>query len=360
MSFKPLRIAALALPLALASCATSEMDDVSNGNGMAMVPSRLESVAANGMLRCGVSTGLPGFSATSPEGDTTGIDADICRAIAAVVLDDPEKIEFIPLTASQRFTALRSGEIDILSRNTTNTLSRDSAGGNGLTFAPVVFYDGQGILVRTDSGIAALNDLSGKSFCVNTGTTTERNLNDVMLAANIPYEAITYQTKSEVSQAYQEGRCDAITSDKSGLAAIRSGFTDPEAHVILEDTLSKEPLAPATLEGDAQWGDAVRWIIYGLITAEERGITQANIEDEVAAATADTSNAALRRFLGIEGELGSKLGLPDDFVVRAIKAVGNYGELYDRHLGPDTTVSIPRGYNANYLDGGLQYAPPFN
>ena len=359
MSFKALgRIAPLAVLLALAGCTPPATEG--SGDGMMAPTSRLETVADNGMLRCGVSTGLPGFSATSPEGATTGIDADVCRAVAAAVLGDSEKVEFIPLTASQRFTALRSGEIDMLSRNTTNTLSRDSAGGNGLTFAPVVFYDGQGILVRQDSGIGTLDDLSGKSFCVNTGTTTERNLNDVMQAAGIPYEAITYQTKSEVSQAYQEGRCDAITSDKSGLAAIRSGFPDADAHTILEATLSKEPLAPATVEGDSQWSDAVRWIIYGLITAEERGITQANLEEEVAAATADTNNAALRRFLGIEGELGSKLGLPDDFVVRAVGAVGNYGEMYDRHLGPDTPVSIPRGYNANYLDGGLQYAPPFN
>ena len=346
------RFAIAPLLLALASCATAPEKDLS----------LLDQVTSRGELRCGISGRLPGFSYLNPDGAYTGLDADVCRAVAAATLGDPDKVDYTQLTAAQRFTALSSGEIDLLSRNTTQTLSRDSVDGNGLAFAPVVFYDGQGVLVRKDSNITTLEDLAGESFCVGGGTTTERNLNDVMQARGIPFEPIKFETPQEREQAYLGGRCAAVTADRSSLNSSRSGFENPDDHVILDEVLSKEPLAPATVDGDDKWTDAVRWVVYGLMSAEEQGITQANIDEQVASATsgADQENAALRRFLGIEGDLGSKLGLPNDFVVQAVRAVGNYGEIYDRHLGPDTSTFIPRGLNASYTDGGLHYAPPFN
>lgn len=349
-SFK--RFAIAPLLVALASCATAPEEKVS----------LLEQVKSRGELKCGISGGLPGFSALTPEGAYTGLDVDICRAVAAAALGDADNVAYTPLTAAQRFTALSSGEIDLLSRNTTQTLSRDAGGGNGLTFAPVVFYDGQGVLVRQDSGVTTLEDLAGQTFCSKAGTTTERNLNDVLQARGIPFEPLNFDQDQDRNQAYTEGRCAAMTADRSSLNSARSGFEAPDDHVILEEVLSKEPLAPATVDGDARWGDAVRWVIYGLMTAEELGITQSNIDARVAAATdgAEQENAALRRFLGLEGDLGSKLGLPNDFVVQAVGAVGNYGEIYDRHLGPDTPTFIPRGLNASFTDGGLHYAPPFN
>jgi len=349
-SLKGLAIAALTL--ALASCSTAPKAKVS----------LLDQVRSRGELHCGISGRLPGFSYLTSDGEYVGLDADICRAVAAAVLGDPDKIQFTQLTAAQRFTALSSGEIDLLSRNTTQTLSRDSAGGNGLTFAPVVFYDGQGVLVRKDSGATTLEDLDGKSVCVGGGTTTERNLNDVLEARGIAYTTVKFETPQERESAYLAGRCDAITADSSSLNSSRSGFENPDDHVILEETLSKEPLAPATVDGDGKWADAVRWVVYSLMSAEEQGITQENVADMVESATdgEDMENAVLRRFLGIEGDLGTKLGLPNDFVVQAISSVGNYGEIYDRHLGPDTPTAINRGLNASYVDGGLHYAPPFN
>ncbi|SAY39090.1 amino acid ABC transporter substrate-binding protein [Candidatus Synechococcus spongiarum] len=346
------RFAIAPLLLALASCATAPEEKVS----------LLEQVKSRGELRCGISGRLPGFSYLTTEGTYTGLDTDICRAVAAATLGDPDKVDYTQLTAAQRFTALSSGEIDLLSRNTTQTLSRDSGGGNGLVFAPVVFYDGQGVLVSKDSGATTLEDLEGESFCVGGGTTTERNLNDVLQARGISFEPVKFETPQEREQAYLDGRCAAITADRSSLNSSRSGFENPDDHVILDEVLSKEPLAPATVDGDDQWADAVRWTVYGLMSAEEQGITQANIDEQLASATsgADQENAALRRFLGIEGDLGSKLGLPNDFVVQAVRAVGNYGEIYDRHLGRGTSTFIPRGLNASYTDGGLHYAPPFN
>ncbi|MXW12438.1 MAG: amino acid ABC transporter substrate-binding protein [Synechococcus sp. SB0662_bin_45] len=349
-SFK--RFAIAPLLVALASCATAPEEKVS----------LLEQVKSRGELKCGISGGLPGFSSLTPQGAYTGLDVDICRAVAAAALGDADNVAYTPLTAAQRFTALSSGEIDLLSRNTTQTLSRDAGGGNGLTFAPVVFYDGQGVLVRRDSGVTTLEDLAGETFCSKAGTTTERNLNDVMQARGIPFEPLNFDQDQDRNQAYTEGRCAAMTADRSSLNSARSGFAAPDDHMILDEVLSKEPLAPATADGDARWGDAVRWVVYGLMAAEELGITQSNIDARVAAATdgEEQENAALRRFLGIEGDLGSKLGLPNDFVVQAVGAVGNYGEIYDRHLGPDTPTFIPRGLNASFTEGGLHYAPPFN
>lgn len=349
-SFK--RLAVAPLLVAFASCAPAPTEKAS----------LLDQVKSNGELRCGISGRLPGFSFVDSDGTYTGLDVDICRAVAAAVLGNPDDVAYTQLTAAQRFTALSSGEIDILSRNTTHTLSRDSAGGNGLAFAPVVFYDSQGVLVRKDSDITNLEGLEGKTFCAGAGTTTERNLNDVMQARGIAYELVKFETPQQRESAYLAGRCEAITADRSSLNSSRAGFDAPDEHVILDAALSKEPLAPATVNGDSQWSDAVRWVVYGLMAAEEHGITQSNIDDTVISATSgeDQENVALRRFLGLEGDLGTKLGLPNDFVVQAVRAVGNYGDIYDRHLGPDTPTFIPRGQNDSYVNGGLHYAPPFN
>ena len=321
--------------------------------------SRLDLVKARGELLCGVSGKIPGFSFLSPDGRYTGLDVDICRAMAAAFLGDPEKVQYRPLTAPERFTALRSGEIDLLSRNTTHTLSRDAVGGNGLRFAPVVFHDGQGLIVNAARGVRSLDDLSGKAICVGSGTTTEQNLNDAFASKGLPYTPIKYQDLNQVVGGYLQGRCEAMTSDRSQLAAARSGFNDPQQHVILDDRLSKEPLAPAVVGGDQPMGDAMTWVIYALIEAEERGITQRNLDAVVEQAEADPSQTALRRFLGVDAGLGRKLGLPDDFVVQVIRATGNYGEIYDRHLGPESAVAIPRGANRLAGDGGLMISPPF-
>lgn len=322
--------------------------------------SRLDRVKERGELVCGASGKIPGFSFLKPDGSYEGLDVDICKAMAAAFLGDPTKLQFRPLTAPERFTALRSGEIDLLSRNTTHTLSRDAVGGNGLSFGPVVFHDGQGLMVRRDSGIRSMDDLSGKAICVGSGTTSEQNLNDAFEARNLPYVPIKYQDLNQVVGGYTQGRCEAMTSDRSQLAAARSGLADPMQHEILADRISKEPLAPAVVGGDQPMADAMRWVVYALIEAEERGITQANVEEIVQTATADPSQASLRRFLGIDGGLGSKLGLPDDFVIQVIRSTGNYGEIYERHLGSASQVAIPRGANRLAGEGGLMIAPPFN
>ena len=321
--------------------------------------SRLDLVRQRGELLCGVSGKIPGFSFLSPEGRYTGLDIDICRAMAAAFVGDSESVQYRPLTAPERFTALRSGEIDLLSRNTTHTLSRDASGGNGLSVGPVVFHDGQGLLVPTASGVRSMDDLRGKPICVGSGTTTEQNLNDAFSAQGLPYTPIKYQDLNQVVGGYLQGRCAAMTSDRSQLAAARSGFAAPNAHQILGERLSKEPLAPAVVGGDQRMSDAMTWAVYALIEAEERGITQNNVDAMVSKAEADPSQTALRRFLGIDGGLGSKLGLADDFVVQIIRATGNYGEIYDRHLGPKSAVDIPRGANRLAEDGGLMIAPPF-
>ena len=256
--------------------------------------SRLDLVNQRGELLCGVS-GKIQARFLSAEGTYSGLDVDICRAMAAAFLGDADKVQYRPLTAPERFTALRSGEIDLLSRNTTHTLSRDAEGGNGVGFAPVVFHDGQGLIVPADSGVATLADLNGKAICVGSGTTTEQNLNDVFASKGIPYTPIKYQDLNQVVGGYLQGRCQAMTSDRSQLAAARSGFDEPNAHVILEDRLSKEPLAPAVVGGDQRFVDATTWVIYALIEAEERGITQANLDRQLRAAEADPTQGALRR-----------------------------------------------------------------
>ena len=322
--------------------------------------SRLDLIKSRDELHCGVSGKIPGFSFLKSNGSYEGLDVDICKAMAAAFIGNSNKIQFRPLTAPERFTALKTGEIDLLSRNTTFNLSRDSSGGNGLTFAPVIFHDGQGLMVKKSSGIKSIENLSGSNICVGSGTTTEQNLNDAFQERNLTYTPIKYQDLNQVVAGYLQGRCSAMTSDRSQLAASRSGFRNPTNHKILDDVLSKEPLAPVSLGGDQKLSDAIRWVVYALFAAEEYGINQTNIDFKHQEAKQNENLTSLRRFLGIDGRLGEKLGLPNDFVVKVIKTTGNYGEIYNRHLGKDSTVYIPRGRNNSYKNGGLLISPPFN
>ncbi|NDG74033.1 MAG: amino acid ABC transporter substrate-binding protein [Synechococcaceae bacterium WB8_1B_136] len=349
-----LRRLATAIPLlvalALVGCA-------SDGGGIQS--QKLATIKARGKLICGVDGKLPGFSFVGSDGNYSGLDVDICRATAAALFGDPAKVDYRDLNSSERFAALASGEVDLLSRNTTETLSRDAAGGNGLSFAPTVFYDGQGVMAPASSGVKGLKDLAGKPICVESGTTTELNLADRMREIKAPYTPLKFQTGDQTYAAYLQGRCVAVTSDRSQLAAKRTSFPDPAAHTLLPEVLSKEPLTPATVNGDPAWADAVRWTIYGLMQAEDLGITQANVDAKVAEAKANPNQADLRRFLGVEGEFGKQLGLPPNFVVLAVKAVGNYGEIFERNVGLASKLRLERGLNRQWKQGGLIYAPPF-
>lgn len=355
-----LRRLAQALPLARALpliTALSLVGCASDGGGIQS--QKLATVKGRGSLVCGVDGKLPGFSFVGPDGRYSGLDVEVCRAVAAAVLGDPAKVDFRDLNSSERFAALASGEVDLLSRNTTLTLSRDAAGGNGLSFAPTTFYDGQGVMVPVASGIKSLKDLAGKPICVESGTTTELNLADRMREINAPYTPLKFQTGDQTYAAYLQGRCVAVTSDRSQLAAKRTAFPNPAAHTLLPEVLSKEPLTPATVNGDPAWADAVRWTIYALMQAEELGITQANVAAKVADAKANPNQADLRRFLGIEGDFGKQLGLAPDFVVKVIQAVGNYGEMFERSVGQGSPLKLERGLNRQWKQGGLIYSPPF-
>jgi len=312
----------------------------------------LKNTQKKGFVRCGVSQGLPGFSNADASGNWTGVDVDVCRAVAAAVLGDANKVKFTPLSAKERFTALTSGEIDILSRNTTWTLSRDAD--IGLTFVGVNFYDGQGFMVRKSSGITSTSDFkSGLSACVNIGTTTELNMRDFFTANGITYEPVVFEKADEEVAAYDSGRCDTYTTDKSGLAAQRTKLSDPSAHVVLPETISKEPLGPVTREGDENWSDIVRWSLNVMIEAEELGITSSNAD-----AMKTSENPAIKRLVGSEGETGAALALDQEWSLRIIKQVGNYGESYERNVGPDTPVGLSRGPNAQWINGGILYANP--
>jgi general L-amino acid transport system substrate-binding protein len=313
----------------------------------------LETVQSRGNLICGVNSQVPGFGYVDADGNYAGIDVDYCRALAAAIFGDETKVEFRPVTAAERFTALQSGEIDILSRNTTWSLVRDTElAGN---FVHTTFYDGQGMMVPADSGLTSLEDLEGGTICVQTGTTTELNLADVMASLGVSYTPAVYEDADSTFAAYAEARCDAVTTDKSGLVARRAILPDPAGHTILDVTMSKEPLGPMVRHGDDQWFDIAQWTVFALIAGEEFGITSANV-DEIR----DTAVAPeVRRMLGLEGDLGLKLGLTNDFAYNILKLVGNYEEIYNRNLGPDTPTYIPRGLNSLYTDGGLLYAPPF-
>ncbi|MDI6696950.1 MAG: amino acid ABC transporter substrate-binding protein [Anaerolineales bacterium] len=314
----------------------------------------LKAVQARGNVICGVNGQLPGFSFLDPQGNFSGFDADFCRALAAAIFGDPSKVEFRATTTQERFTVLQTGEIDVLMRNTTWTLVRDTE--LGLNFTATTFYDGQGIMVPKDSGIASLQDLEGGTICVQKGTTTELNLADVMATEGISYTPAVFDDVNATYGAYAEGRCDAVTSDKSQLSSVAKGLLpDPDNHVILDVTLSKEPLGPVVRHGDDQWLDIVKWTIFATFAAEEYGISSANV-DEI---RSSTENPELKRLLGVEGDLGAKLGLSNDFAYNIIKLVGNYSEIYDRSLGENTPTFIPRGLNSLYTNGGLLYSPPF-
>ncbi|MEB3302657.1 MAG: amino acid ABC transporter substrate-binding protein [Cyanobacteriota bacterium] len=327
--------------------------------GSGVQSAKLSAIQGRGKLICGVDGKLPGFSFVGPDGTYSGLDVDVCKAVTAAIFGDPKKVEYRDLNSSERFAALASGEVDLLSRNTTMTLSRDAAGGNGLSFAPTTFYDGQGVMTPKSSGITSLTALAGKPICVESGTTTELNLADRMRELNVPYTPLKFQTGDQTYAAYLGGRCVAVTSDRSQLAGKRTNFPNPAEHVLLPDVLSKEPLAPATVNADPAWADAVRWVTYALMQAEELGITKANVADRVTAAKANTNQADLRRFLGVEGEFGKQLGLPADFVVKAVSAVGNYGEIFERNVGSGSPLKLERGLNRQWTQGGLIYSPPF-
>lgn len=314
----------------------------------------LDDVRERGTLNCGVNTGLVGFAAPDATGTWQGFDVALCRAVAAAVLGDPNAVELIPTTGKTRFTALASGEIDMLSRNTTWTFSRDVD--LKFEFIGVNYYDGQGFIVPKDLGVTSAKELDGATICVQTGTTTELNLADYFRRNNISYEPVPIETTSEALQQYNAGACDAYTTDSSGLAASRATFESPSDHVILPEIISKEPLGPFVRHGDSEWGDIVRWTLNALIAAEEYGVTSANVQDM---ASAPTDNPEINRLLGTEGNLGEMLGLSSDWAVNAIGSAGNYGEIFAKTIGENTPIGLPRGLNAQYTEGGLLYAPPF-
>ncbi len=355
-----------------AGCSLGDDDDDNGGNGDASGDTGsaeaggggqgggsnlLQEVQDRGTLRCGVNDAVPGFGFTGEGGEPEGFDIDFCKVIAAAVLGDAEAVEYTPLSAEQRFTALQSGEIDVLSRNTTYTASRD--GTEGARFLHTTFYDGQGMMVRTESGHQTLEDLAGETICVLSGTTTELNLESQFQARGVDYTPLAFEDNEPLQAAFVEERCGAWTSDKSQLAGIRSNWPEgqggPEALTILDETMSKEPLGPVVSDGDDDWADAVNWAIYATIQAEEFGLTSDNIGQ-------GSEDPEIQRFLGeaVEGEpFDAGLGLPDDFAVQVVTQVGNYGEIYDRNVGEGSALELPRDFNALWTDGGLQFAPPY-
>jgi general L-amino acid transport system substrate-binding protein len=311
----------------------------------------LKTIKERGMLSCGVNTGLPGFSAPDDKGNWAGLDVDICRAIAAAIFNDPSKVKFLPLSAKDRFTALQSGEIDVLSRNTTWTLSRDTS--LGANFAGVNYYDGQGFLVKKSLNVNSALELNSAQVCVATGTTTEQNLADYFKGNNMKYEVIAFATAEETVKTYESGRCNVFSSDVSQLYAERLKLSNPADHIVLPEVISKEPLGPMVRHGDDQWFDIVKWTLFAMIAAEELGVTQKNVDE-----MARSDKPDLRRAFGTDGNLGEQLGLTKDWMLRIIKAVGNYGESFDRNVGAGSKLGIGRGLNQLWNKGGIQYAPP--
>jgi general L-amino acid transport system substrate-binding protein len=339
---KRLSVSIITLAVVVAQCAYAQTP-ASKGT--------LATVKERGTLACGVSQGLPGFSTPDDKGNWTGLDVDICRAIAAAIFDDPAKVKFIPLNAKDRFTALQSGDIDVLSRNSTWTLSRDTS--LGLNYTGVNYYDGQGFMVRKSLKVNSALELNSASVCVQTGTTTEQNLADYFKGNNMKYEVIAFASADEVVKSYESGRCDAFTSDVSQLYAERLKLSAPNDHVVLPEVISKEPLGPVVRHGDDQWFDIVKWTFFAMINAEELGITQKNVAD-----MAKSDNPEMKRVVGTDGTLGEQLGLTKDWVVRIVRAVGNYGESFDRNVGAGSKLQIARGLNKLWNQGGIQYAPP--
>ena len=310
----------------------------------------LDQVKARGQLICGSNPGLAGFALPNDQGVYKGLDVDECRAIAAAIFNDPNKVKFLPINAKDRPTILASGEIDVLIRNTTWTLSRETG---GMFFTGINFYDGQGFMVKKKLGVNSALKLDGASVCVQQGTTTELNLADYFRAHNMKLEAVVFATDDEATKAYDTGRCDAYTTDASGLYSERLKMSNPDDNIVLPEIISKEPLGPSVRKDDVQWFEIVQWTHYALLTAEELGVTQANVDEKL-----KSDNPAIRRLLGVEGNFGEGLGLTKDWAYRIIKAVGNYGEIFDRNVGKDSPIKIARGLNALWNQGGLQYAPP--
>jgi general L-amino acid transport system substrate-binding protein len=323
------------------------------GVAMAADGDTLAAVKARGELICGANVGLTGFGAPDANGNYQGFDVALCKAVAAAVLGDASKVKYVPTTGETRFTALASGEVDLLVRNSTWTLSRDTS--LAFEFAAVNYYDGQGFMVKKDLGVSSAKELDGATVCIQTGTTTELNLADYFKANNMSYTPVTVADDSEGQRQYLAGACDTYTTDASGLAATRATVADPENHVILPEIISKEPLGPVVRHGDSNWEDIVRWSFYALVTAEEKGITAANI-NEVAASSADPE---VKRLLGIEGNMGEMMGLDAEFAKRAIMVSGNYGEIFEANIGAATPIGLARGLNAQWTQGGLLYSPPF-
>lgn len=311
----------------------------------------LEDVAQRGFLNCGVNTELPGFSEQDSSGNWKGFDVDYCRAVAAAVLDDATAVKFIPLNAADRFEALNSGQIDILARNTTWTMARDTA--LGLTFAGISYFDGQGFMARKSLGIASALELSGATICVRRGTTTELNLGDYFEHNKMDFTPVVFNTVAEVNEAYDAGRCDVYSADASALYATRLLMTDPNDHIVLPQIISKEPLGPVVRQGDDRWFKIVEWVHFALLNAEELGVTQSNVD-----AMAESENQDIRRLLGVDGAFGQGIGLDNAWAANAIRAVGNYGEIFDRNIGINSNLGFARGLNALWVNGGLQYAPP--
>lgn len=311
----------------------------------------LNAIKERGFIKCGVSDGLPGFSFADEKGNYSGIDVDVCRAVAAAVFGDPTKVKFTPLTAKERFTALQSGEIDVLSRNTTLTSSRDSA--MGLHFTGVTYYDGQGFLVNKKLGVKGAKELNGATVCVQAGTTTELNLSDYFRANKMKFTPITYDKSDESAKSLEAGRCDVLTSDQSQLYAQRIKLAKPDEYVVLPEVISKEPLGPMVRHGDDDWFDIVKWTLFVMVNAEELGVNSKNVEE-----MKKSTNPDVKRLLGVEGDKGKDFGLANDWMAVVIKQVGNYGEIFERNVGLGSPLKIQRGLNALWNQGGLQYAPP--
>ncbi|HGG06535.1 MAG TPA: amino acid ABC transporter substrate-binding protein [Aliiroseovarius sp.] len=319
----------------------------------AAMASTLDDVKARGKLNCGVSTGVPGFEAPDANGEWQGFDVALCRSVAAAVLGDSNAVEFVPTTSKTRFTALASGEVDMLSRVTTWTFSRDVD--LKLDFAGVNYYDGQGFMVPKELGVSSAKELDGATVCITTGTTTELNLADFFRTNGMSYEPVPIETNAEAQSQYLAGACDVFTTDSSALAATRAAFENPNDHVVLPEIISKEPLGPVVRHGDNEWGDVVRWTLNALVAAEELGITSANLAEMAAG----SDNPEINRLLGTDGNLGEMLGLDADWAERAIGVAGNYGEIFEANIGESTPIGLARGLNALWTEGGLQYSPPF-
>lgn len=333
------KLATLALSAALAVTATAAYADT------------LDDVKAKGYVQCGVTAGVPGMSAPDANNNWSGLEVDFCRAMAAAIFNDAEKVRYTPLTSQERFAALSSGEIDVLSRTTTWTMSRDTD--LGIKFVGTMFYDGQGFLVRKADGIASALDLGGAAVCIESGTTTELNAADYFASNKIEFNPVVFVDKDEVLKAYDDGRCDVLTSDASQLASDRTKFAVPADHVLLPEIISKEPLGPSVRQGDDRWFNIARWTYYALLEAEELGVTQANVDEMLG-----SDNPSIKRLLGVEGDFGTPIGLTKDWAYQIVKLIGNYGESYDRNLGPSTAIGLQRGINALWNAGGIQYSPP--